>query len=136
MNEHHNPLQPNRWRPRIRSLSGVVTEYLRFGQAEGGVGDVAQLDRLMRALNVSGARLGCDALPSARSGGSDAARRRWHARTWIGPGDEGPGCGAGCGGTALRNRVCAANELLHLGGASKHILFSPCTPRLLSPRLV
>lgn len=33
-------------------LSGVVTEYLRFGQAEGGVGDLAQLDRLMRALQV------------------------------------------------------------------------------------
>lgn len=31
---------------------GVVTEYLRFGQAEGGVGDVAQLDRLLRALQV------------------------------------------------------------------------------------
>jgi hypothetical protein len=31
---------------------GVVTEYLNFGQAEGGVGDVAQLDRLMRALSV------------------------------------------------------------------------------------
>jgi hypothetical protein len=29
-----------------------VTEYLRFGQAEGGVGDVAQLDQLLRALQV------------------------------------------------------------------------------------
>jgi hypothetical protein len=34
--------------------AGVVTEYLRFGQAEGGVGDLAQLDRLMRALQVCG----------------------------------------------------------------------------------
>lgn len=34
------------------ALAGVVTEYLRFGQAEGGVGDVAQLDRLLRALQV------------------------------------------------------------------------------------
>lgn len=32
--------------------TGVMTEYLRFGQAEGGVGDLAQLDRLMRALQV------------------------------------------------------------------------------------
>jgi hypothetical protein len=36
------------------ALAGVVTEYLRFGQAEGGVGDVAQLDRLLRALQVKG----------------------------------------------------------------------------------
>ena len=35
------------------ALAGVVTEYLRFGQAEGGVGDVAQLDRLMRALSFT-----------------------------------------------------------------------------------
>jgi len=34
------------------ALAGVVTEYLRFGQAEGGVGDVAQLDRLFSALQV------------------------------------------------------------------------------------
>jgi hypothetical protein len=34
------------------ALAGVVTEYLRFGQAEGGVGDVAQLDRLFGALQV------------------------------------------------------------------------------------
>eukprot|EP00882_Tetradesmus_deserticola_P030488 GHRQ01034256.1.p1 GENE.GHRQ01034256.1~~GHRQ01034256.1.p1 ORF type:complete len:101 (-),score=25.80 GHRQ01034256.1:362-664(-) len=34
------------------ALAGVVTEYLRFGQAEGGVGDVAQLDSLLRALQV------------------------------------------------------------------------------------
>lgn len=34
------------------ALAGVVTEYLRFGQAEGGVGDVAQLDRLMSALQA------------------------------------------------------------------------------------
>ncbi|KAI8475990.1 MAG: hypothetical protein J3K34DRAFT_4351 [Monoraphidium minutum] len=35
------------------ALAGVVTEYLRFGQAEGGVGDVAQLDQLMRALGFT-----------------------------------------------------------------------------------
>lgn len=34
------------------ALAGVVTEYLKFGQAEGGVGDVAQLDRLFQALQV------------------------------------------------------------------------------------
>lgn len=37
---------------RIHICAGVVTEYLRFGQAEGGVGDVAQLDQLLRALQV------------------------------------------------------------------------------------
>ncbi|WIA23341.1 hypothetical protein OEZ85_000105 [Tetradesmus obliquus] len=35
------------------ALAGVVTEYLRFGQAEGGVGDVAQLDQLLRALQFT-----------------------------------------------------------------------------------
>ena len=40
------------------ALAGVVTEYLRFGQAEGGVGDVAQLDRLLRALQVKGVEKG------------------------------------------------------------------------------
>eukprot|EP00882_Tetradesmus_deserticola_P017448 GHRQ01018690.1.p1 GENE.GHRQ01018690.1~~GHRQ01018690.1.p1 ORF type:complete len:273 (+),score=138.28 GHRQ01018690.1:1053-1871(+) len=35
------------------ALAGVVTEYLRFGQAEGGVGDVAQLDSLLRALQFT-----------------------------------------------------------------------------------
>ena len=35
------------------ALAGVSTEYLVFGQAEGGVADVAQLDQLMRALNFS-----------------------------------------------------------------------------------
>jgi hypothetical protein len=34
------------------ALAGVCTEYLRFGQAEGGVGDVAQLDKLFAALQV------------------------------------------------------------------------------------
>lgn len=32
------------------ALAGVVTEALRFGHAEGGVGDVAQLDGMLRAL--------------------------------------------------------------------------------------
>eukprot|EP00878_Enallax_costatus_P008022 GHUV01008389.1.p1 GENE.GHUV01008389.1~~GHUV01008389.1.p1 ORF type:complete len:488 (+),score=99.59 GHUV01008389.1:33-1466(+) len=35
------------------ALAGVVTEYLRYGQAEGGVGDVAQLDGLLRALQFT-----------------------------------------------------------------------------------
>lgn len=34
------------------ALAGMVTEYLRFGQAEGGMGDVMQLDSMFRALNV------------------------------------------------------------------------------------
>ncbi|EFJ50337.1 hypothetical protein VOLCADRAFT_103923, partial [Volvox carteri f. nagariensis] len=32
------------------ALAGVVTEYLRFGVAEGGLGDVQQLDAMFRAL--------------------------------------------------------------------------------------
>ncbi|GAX82312.1 hypothetical protein CEUSTIGMA_g9741.t1 [Chlamydomonas eustigma] len=35
------------------ALAGVVTEYLRFGQAEGGIGDVLQLDGMFRALGFS-----------------------------------------------------------------------------------
>mmetsp|Transcript_13480 Transcript_13480/g.25925 ORF Transcript_13480/g.25925 Transcript_13480/m.25925 type:complete len:390 (+) Transcript_13480:69-1238(+) len=35
------------------ALAGVAEEYLLYGQAEGGVSDVAQLDKLMRALNFS-----------------------------------------------------------------------------------
>jgi len=35
------------------ALAGVVTEYLRFGQAEGGVGDVMQLDSMFRGLNFT-----------------------------------------------------------------------------------
>lgn len=34
------------------ALAGVATEYLRFGQAEGGLGDVLQLDGLLQALRV------------------------------------------------------------------------------------
>lgn len=34
------------------ALAGVVTEYLRFGEAEGGLGDVEQLDGMFRALQV------------------------------------------------------------------------------------
>lgn len=34
------------------ALAGVITEYLRFGQAEGGLGDVQQLDSMFKALNV------------------------------------------------------------------------------------
>lgn len=40
------------------ALAGVVTEYLRFGQAEGGLGDVLQLDAMFRALQVWGAGQG------------------------------------------------------------------------------
>lgn len=35
------------------ALAGVVTEYLRFGQSEGGLGDIMQLDRLFAALGFS-----------------------------------------------------------------------------------
>jgi len=35
------------------ALAGVVAEYLSFGQAEGGVGDVAQLDALFGALGFT-----------------------------------------------------------------------------------
>eukprot|EP00955_Chlamydomonas_euryale_P105249 365625-Chlamydomonas_euryale.AAC.15 len=35
------------------ALAGVVTEYLAFGQAEGGIGDILQLDGMFRALSVS-----------------------------------------------------------------------------------
>ena len=34
------------------ALSGVATEYLLFGQAEGGLNDVQQLDGLLKALQV------------------------------------------------------------------------------------
>jgi hypothetical protein len=48
------PAPPRLPLPVCVALAGVVTEYLRFGQAEGGVGDVAQLDRLFAALQVGG----------------------------------------------------------------------------------
>ena len=35
------------------ALAGVATEYLLFGQAEGGLNDVQQLDSLLKALQVS-----------------------------------------------------------------------------------
>ncbi|KXZ55411.1 hypothetical protein GPECTOR_3g62 [Gonium pectorale] len=35
------------------ALAGVVTEYLRFGVAEGGLGDVQQLDGMFRALQFT-----------------------------------------------------------------------------------
>ena len=34
------------------ALAGVATEYVRFGQAEGGLNDIQQLDGLLRALQV------------------------------------------------------------------------------------
>jgi hypothetical protein len=34
------------------ALAGVATEYVRFGQAEGGINDIRQLDSLLRALQV------------------------------------------------------------------------------------
>ena len=34
------------------ALAGVATEYLRFGRAEGGKGDVAQLDAMLKGLQV------------------------------------------------------------------------------------
>ena len=35
------------------ALAGVATEYVRFGQAEGGINDIQQLDGLLRALQVT-----------------------------------------------------------------------------------
>ena len=35
------------------SLAGVASEYIHFGQSEGGLNDVQQLDNLLRALRVS-----------------------------------------------------------------------------------
>ena len=35
------------------ALSGVAAEYLTFGRAEGGLGDVHQLDALLQAIGVS-----------------------------------------------------------------------------------
>ena len=34
------------------ALAGLVTEYIRFGQAEGGLNDIQQLDSMLRALQV------------------------------------------------------------------------------------
>ncbi len=34
------------------ALSGVAAEYINFGQAEGGMNDVQQLDGLLKALQV------------------------------------------------------------------------------------
>lgn len=34
------------------ALAGVATEYLRFGCAEGGNNDVAQLDAMLKGLQV------------------------------------------------------------------------------------
>jgi hypothetical protein len=38
------------------ALAGVATEWLRFGRAEGGLADVQQLDRLLRALGFTQAK--------------------------------------------------------------------------------
>lgn len=35
------------------ALAGVATEYLMFGQAEGGLNDVQQLDAFLKALQVN-----------------------------------------------------------------------------------
>ena len=34
------------------ALAGVTAEYLKYGRAEGGLGDVQQLDGLLRAIGV------------------------------------------------------------------------------------
>lgn len=34
------------------ALAGVATEYLRYGRAEGGNNDVAQLDAMLKGLQV------------------------------------------------------------------------------------
>ena len=41
------------------ALAGVSAEYLKYGRAEGGLGDVQQLDALLRAIGV---RLGSTCL--------------------------------------------------------------------------
>lgn len=38
------------------ALAGVATEWLRYGRAEGGLADVQQLDRLLRALGFTQAK--------------------------------------------------------------------------------
>jgi len=38
------------------ALAGVATEYLQFGVAEGGIGDVQQLDGLLKALKFTQAK--------------------------------------------------------------------------------
>jgi len=35
------------------ALAGVCTEYLRYGRAEGGVADVAQLDSTLQGLGFT-----------------------------------------------------------------------------------
>lgn len=35
------------------ALAGVAAEYVNFGQAEGGMNDVQQLDSLLKALQVN-----------------------------------------------------------------------------------
>ena len=35
------------------ALAGVSAEYLKYGRAEGSLGDVQQLDALLRAIGVS-----------------------------------------------------------------------------------
>lgn len=57
------------------ALAGVVAEYLCFGQAEGGVGDVAQLDALFGALGFTQKRAGAQVRWAVLS---DAALLRRH----------------------------------------------------------
>jgi hypothetical protein len=46
------------------ALAGVAAEYVHFGQAEGGAGDLAQLDGLLKVLRV---RILCYVMSSMRS---------------------------------------------------------------------
>ncbi len=60
------------------ALAGVVTEYLSFGQAEGGMGDILQLDGMFRALQVR-ARKG------KREGEREGGREGWCWRGSLPP---------------------------------------------------
>jgi len=62
------------------ALAGVVAEYLSFGQAEGGVGDVAQLDALFRALGFTQKKAGAQVRWAVLS---DAALLRRHAKAHL-----------------------------------------------------
>jgi hypothetical protein len=62
------------------ALAGVVAEYLSFGQAEGGVGDVAQLDALFRALGFTQLKAGAQVRWAVLS---DAALLRRHAKAHL-----------------------------------------------------
>lgn len=75
------------------ALAGVVSEYLRYGRAEGGLGDVRALDALMRALRFTQAKADGE-VRWALLNAAELLRR--HADTQVGGrGGEGDGRGPG-----------------------------------------